>query len=147
MRTATLLIFILFFATSCSQSIDKSKLNGSWRMSYILKSDKDILNKDSGKLLRYRPVHFDEDIIDGKPFKQITIELNSDTDIYADFILSNDKLILSRSTHKEFEGQYEVILVDSIDKNTNRTVQHLLIKSDSIEIKASRFKELVKLTY
>jgi cobalamin-dependent methionine synthase I len=113
------LIFIAL--NSCSIKSSESSILGGWNLIHIYKDSVDILGND-----KYKKAYFLRNMyIEKRKIDQITIELDRNTDIYADFQINNGLLTLSRSTHPEFEGKYEIELIDTVSEFFKSRVKSL----------------------
>lgn len=123
---------ILTFLISCQANRKNAPdILGGWNLIHIYKNGNDLLENDKEKkVYNFRNMYIEKLKID-----QITIPLDRDEYIYADFILNDSILTLSRSTHPEFDGKYRIILKDTLSpffdfdikslelRNLNRDIQ------------------------
>ncbi|WP_324027526.1 hypothetical protein QSV08_06140 [Maribacter sp. BPC-D8] len=118
-------LFVLLIFMSCVNNNKQPQIIGSWNLIHIYKDGVDVLGNDKVKeVYRIRNLYIEQ-----LKINQITIELNRNEDLYADFEINKGIITLSRSTHPEYEGKYQIMLTDTLLPFFKSAVKSLKISS------------------
>ncbi|QTY27319.1 hypothetical protein [Flavobacterium sp. CS20] len=111
MKKINILLLPLFLSVfDCNNNdVDKTKILGYWNLIHVYNGENDLLGNDKVKEFYYfRSMDFLSDKID-----QLTMEIDRENYIYADFRIKGDTLFLTRNTDEYYNGKYILKLKDT----------------------------------